>query len=99
MVARSRTFSKFTSNNGEGTQAPPPINGGTDPAPVGGLRHMGTVVLASQYSVQRNYLCEHQNNYFSDPELSLFISYLHKPFNLNHLSVVYATGLTMAVPI
>ena len=65
-------------NNGGGTQALTYINGGTAPDPVGGLHHIGDAVLASQYAVQTNYVCEHQKNAVSDPELSLLISDLQK---------------------
>ena len=34
---------------------------------------MGASLLASWYAVQKKYVCEHHNNYFSGPELSLFV--------------------------
>ena len=37
MVPASGTVPQVDSNNGGSTQYPPPINGVTDPAPVGGL--------------------------------------------------------------
>ena len=49
MAAVSSTVTQVASNNGGDTQAPPPTNGGTAPAHVGGLNHMGAAVLASHY--------------------------------------------------
>ena len=83
MVASSVTVNQVALNNGGGTQFPPPINGGTTPDPVGSLHHMGADILASQYSVQTNYACEHRNNAVSDPELSSLIDELQKAWNLN----------------
>ena len=60
---------------------------------------MGADILASQYSVQKRYVCEHHKNAVSDPEISLFIYELHKACNLNCLCIVYATGLNMYVTI
>ena len=82
IVAASGTLPQVTSNNGGVTQAPTPINGGTDPDPVGGINHMGASVLASQYTVQTKSVYEHHNNDVSDLELSLFISDLQKAWNL-----------------
>ena len=58
---------------------------------------MGADILASQYSVQTNYACEHRNNAVSDPELSSFISDIQKVCNINYLGIVYVTGLPMSV--
>ena len=60
---------------------------------------MGAAILASQHAVQTKSLCEHYNNSVSDPELSSFIAVLQKDWNLNQLEIVYATGLTMSVPL
>ena len=73
MVASSVTVNQVALNNVGGTQAPPPINGDTTPAPVGVLHHMGDAVLTSKCSVQTKYVCEHHQNYVSYTELSLFI--------------------------
>ena len=54
MVAESGIVPQVASNNGVGTQAPPPINGSTDPAPVGGLHHVSDSLIASQYAVQKS---------------------------------------------
>ena len=78
MVAASEIFPQVASNNGGGTQAPPLINCGTAPDTVGGLHHMGAVLIDSQYAVQTKSLCEHHNNYVSDPKLTLFIADLKK---------------------
>ena len=51
MVEESGTVPQFASNNGGGTQSPPPINSGTDTDPVEVLHHMGTAILVSQYEV------------------------------------------------
>ena len=83
MVAASDTVTQVASNNGGGTQYLPPINGGTSHAPLGGLHYMDTAVLASQYAVQTKYVCEHQKNAVSDPELSSLIDELQKAWNLN----------------
>ena len=53
MLAASETVTQVASNNGGGTQAPPPINSNTAPAPFSGLKLMGAVVLDSLYSVQK----------------------------------------------
>ena len=53
MVSSSGTVPQVTSNNGGGTQAPHPINGGTYPAPVGGLHHMVAAVRSSLYAAQK----------------------------------------------
>ena len=97
MVAVSRTFPLVASNNGRVTQAPTPINGGTAPAPVGVLHHMGAAVIASKYAVKTKSVCEHQKNSVSDPELSSFISDIQKVCNINYLGIVYVTGLPMSV--
>ena len=83
MVAASGTVTQVASNNGGGNQSPPPIISGTDPAPVCGLHHMVAAVLASQYAVQPKSICEHHKNAVSYPELSSFVSDLHKAWNLN----------------
>ena len=83
MVAASGTFHQVDSNNGVGTQSLPPINDGTYPDPVGGLHHMDASALDSQYAVQKTSVCEHSQNSVSDSELSLFIAYLQKAWNLN----------------
>ena len=41
IAAASGTVPQVASNNGEGTQAPPPINDVTDPSPFSGLHHIG----------------------------------------------------------
>ena len=97
MVAASVTVPQVASNNGGGTQAPPLINCGTAPDTVGGLHHMGAVLIASQYAVQTSSLCGHHKNAVSGPELSLFISDLQKAWNLKYLGIVYDTGLTLSV--
>ena len=55
MVAERGTVTQVASNNGGGTQSPPPINFSTAPAPVGVLHHMGDAVLSSQYAVQKTF--------------------------------------------
>ena len=40
---------------------------------------MGAAVISSQYSFQKNSLCEHHKNSISDPRLSLFVSELKIP--------------------
>ena len=94
---RDRT--NIQTDNGVDTKSPPPINDGTSTAPFSGLNHMVADVLASKYEFQKIYVCEHHKNDVSDSELSLFISDLHKAWNLNYLCIVYATGLTMFVTI
>ena len=83
MVQASGTFNQVASNNGRGTQYTPPINGGTNPAPVDGLYHMSADILYSKYAVQKKPWCEHQRDAVSNPELFLFISDLQKAWNLN----------------
>ena len=83
MVSGSNTVPQVASNNGGGTQYPPPINVGTSPDLVVSLHHMGDAVPDSQYSVQKKAVCEHHKNYVSDPEISSFISDLQKACNLN----------------
>ena len=62
---------------------PPPtlINGVTDPDLVNILHHMGADLLASNYAVQINSVCEHHKNSVSDNELSSFIFDLQKSLN------------------
>ena len=88
MVSASITVHQVASNNVGCTQSPPPIHGGTDPAPDGCLHHMGSSVLAYHYAFQNNYVCEHHNNSVSDPELSSFVADLQKGCNLNYLGIV-----------
>ena len=83
MESASNKFPQVASNNGGFTQYPPPIKGGTAPAPVGNLHNMGAAVLAYQYAVQTKFVCEHHKNTVSYPELSSFIDDLHKYCNLN----------------
>ena len=54
MVGTRVTVPQVASNNGGDTQAAPPINGGTSPAHIVGLHHMGVAVRASKYAVQNN---------------------------------------------
>ena len=82
IAVSSSTVLQVASNHLGGTQAPPPINGGTDPDSVSVLHHMGAAVISSQYAVQKNYVCEYHKNYFYDPELSSFIADLQKSCNL-----------------
>ena len=82
MVAASGAVTQVASNNGVGTQSPPPINGVTAPDTVGGLHYMGAAVLVSQYAVKTKSVCQHHKNYVSDTELSYFIYNLHKAWNL-----------------
>ena len=83
MAAASGTVLQVASNNGVGTQSLLPSNGSNAPAPVADLYHMGSTVLASQYAVKKHYVCKHHKNSVSDPELSSFISDLHRAYNLN----------------
>ena len=83
MVSAIGIVPQVDSNNGGGTKPPPHNNFGTDPAPVGGLYHMGDAVLNSQYAVPNKYVCEHHNNSVSDPELYSFVAELQKAWNLN----------------
>ena len=69
ILAASGKVPQVASNNGVGNQYPPPIDGVTYTAPISGLHHMFAVVLSSQYVFKKNYVCEHHNNYVSDPEL------------------------------
>ena len=64
ILASSGTVPQVASDNGGGTQSPPPINNGTDPDSFGGLHHMGAAVLASRYEFQTKSICEHHNNFF-----------------------------------
>ena len=70
IVSASGTVPQVASSNGGGTQSPPPINGGTDPTPVGGLHHMGAAVHFALCAVKTNSTCEHHNNYVYDPDIS-----------------------------
>ena len=78
MLAASGTVTQVASNNGGGTRYPPPINSNTVPAPFGGLKHMGNVVLDSPYSVQNSYVCKMHNKSVSDTEISSLISDLQE---------------------
>ena len=83
IVSASGTVPQVASNNGGFNQSSHPINGGTAPALVGGLHHIATAVLASQYAVQKKSVYEHHNNSVSDIELFSFISNLQKAYNLS----------------
>ena len=72
MAESSITVHQIASNNRGVNKIPPPINGGTTPAPVGGLYNMVAAILDSQYEVQTKSVCEHHKNDVYDPELSLF---------------------------
>ena len=83
MVPASATSPLVAFNNWGVTQALPPINDGTATATASVLNHMSTTILASHYSVQTIYVCEHHKNNFSDPGLSLLIADLQKAWNIN----------------
>ena len=70
MIASISTVTQVVSNHGVVTQYPPPINGGTSPALVVSLHHIGDATLISQYSVQKYYVCEHHKNAVPYPEFS-----------------------------
>ena len=74
MASASSTVPQVSSNNEVGTQAPPPINGGTYPVPTDSLHHMGASVIAYHCTVQKRSVFENHKNSVYNPELSSFIS-------------------------